>query len=161
MAPFRFTPFVLTFRSKPTYYFMSELKINYLALLVCVVFLHVLGFVWYGYLFNEQWMAMVKLDVAAVEANPPGAGVWITNLVSSVASVYMLAWLLVKMNVMSGMRGAALGFFISFTFHHLPSMTSNMFAFMPYGLAWITGGFSLVGMSVSGFILGAWTKKAA
>ncbi|MDZ4714342.1 MAG: DUF1761 domain-containing protein [Cytophagales bacterium] len=139
---------------------MNELKINYLAVLACVVFLHALGFVWYGPLFGEPWMAMVGLDMAALEANPPGAGVWITNLISSVASVYMLAWVLAKMNVTSGVRGAVMGFLLSFTFHHLTEMNGNGFAMMPYRLAWITGGFSLVGMAVSGFILGAWPKKA-
>jgi hypothetical protein len=37
-------------------------------------------------------------------------------------------------------------------------MSGNMFAGEEYGLAWITGGFGLVGLAISGFILGAWTK---
>jgi hypothetical protein len=40
-------------------------------------------------------------------------------------------------------------------------MVTNMFAQQPYGLAWITGGFDMVGMTISGFILGAWTKVNA
>jgi hypothetical protein len=137
-----------------------NLKINHLAILVCVVLLHALGFLWYGPLFGEKWMAMVGIDPAAMEAGEgPGASLWILNFIASIAPLYMLAWLFTKMNVTSGMQGAVIAFLITFTFHHLSLMNGNMFAGEPYGLAWITGGFSLVGMTISGFILGAWTKK--
>lgn len=36
-----------------------------------------------------------------------------------------------------------------------------MFAREPYGLAWITGGYALACATLSGFILGAWTKRVA
>ena len=78
---------------------MKDLKINYLALLVAVILQFGLGFLWYGPLFGEPWMEMVGLDTAAIEANPPGAGVWITNVVAAVLSLYVLAWLFVKLNV--------------------------------------------------------------
>lgn len=138
---------------------MNNLKINHLAVFVCVILLHALGFLWYDALFGEQWMAMVGIDPATMEGGGAGAGVWITNFIASLAPVYFLAWLFTKLNVTSGARGAAIAFLISFCFHHLSLMSGNMFAGEHYGLAWITGGFSLVGMSLSGFILGAWIKK--
>ena len=138
---------------------MNNLKINHLAVLVCVILMHVLGFLWYGPLFGEQWMAHVGYDMAKVEANPPGVSIWIMNFVAVVAPLYVLAWLFTKLDVTSGIRGAAIAFLISFAFHHLPTMSGNMFADMPYGLAWITGGYNLVAMAISGFVLGAWTKK--
>lgn len=140
---------------------MNNLKINHLAVLVCVIILHVLGFFWYGPLFGEQWMAMVGLDMTAMEGNAPGVGVWISNFVASVAPLYMLAWLFTKLDVTSGIRGAGIAFLITFCFHHLSLMSGNMFAEEPYGLAWIIGGFSLTGLTISGFILGAWTKKTS
>lgn len=140
---------------------MNNLKINHLAILVCTILFFALGFMWYGALFGERWMAMVNIDMEAAQANPPGAGVWITNIISCVVPLYLLAWLFTKLDVTSGVRGAAIGFIIIFCFHHLPTMVSNMFAQAPYGLAWITGGYELVGMSISGFILGAWRKTAS
>lgn len=140
---------------------MNSLKINHLAILVCTIILFALGFTWYGPLFGERWMDMVNIDMEAAQANPAGAGVWITNIISTVAPLYLLAWLFTKLNISSGVRGAVIAFLIVFSFHHLPSMVSNMFAQAPYGLAWITGGFELVGMSISGFILGAWTKSTS
>jgi hypothetical protein len=33
-----------------------------------------------------------------------------------------------------------------------------MFSFRPYELTWVAGGFNLVGLTIVGFILGAWRK---
>lgn len=139
---------------------MSTLKINHLAVLVCVVLMFAIGFLWYGQLFGAQWMQMVGLDMELAKANAPGPSVWIINIISCVAPLYSLAWVLTKLNTSSGVQGAAIGFVLSFTFHLLPQMTSNMFAQFPNGLVWITCGYALTCMTLSGFILGAWTKKA-
>lgn len=136
---------------------MTHLKINHLAVFVCLILLHVLGFLWYGPLFGDQWMTLVGIDPENMEGGFD-AGPWITNFIASLAPLYLLAWLFVRLNVATGVRGAVIAFLITFCFHHLPVMSGNMFAGEHYGLAWITGGFSLLGMSVSGFILGAWTK---
>jgi hypothetical protein len=139
---------------------MNHLKINHLAVFVCLILLHVLGFLWYGPLFGEKWMAMVELDQATMESDSMEAGLWITNFIATLAPLYLLAWLFTKLDVTSGLRGAVIAFLISFCFHHLPLMSGNMFAGEHYGLAWITGGFSIVGWTLSGFILGAWTKRS-
>jgi uncharacterized membrane protein len=140
---------------------MSNSKINHLAVIVCVVLLHALGFLWYGFLFQEKWMSLVGLDMAKIEANQPGASVWLLNFVAIVAPLYLLAWLFTKLNVVTGGRGAVIGFLIAFCFHHLWVMNNNMFAMAPYALAWIVGGYNLVSFTLSGFILGAWTRKTA
>lgn len=138
---------------------MNTLKINHLAVFVCLILMHALGFLWYGPLFGEKWMAMVELDQATMESDSMEAGLWITNFIASLAPLYLLAWLFTKLNVTSGVRGAIVAFLITFCFHHLPLMSGNMFAGEHYGLAWITGGFGIVGLTLSGFILGAWTKR--
>ncbi len=136
-----------------------KLKINHLAILACIVFSFILGYIWYGPLLGEPWMAMVGLDQATIEANPPGAGVWITNIISSVVPLYVLAWLFVKLDIQKGIQGALIALLISFAFNFLPGMTSDLFAKAPYELIWITGGYSMVFMLISGFILGSWTKS--
>ena len=75
------------------------------------------------------------------------------------AQLYFLAWLFTKLDVINGGRGAIIAFLATLCLHHLPLMSGNMFAGEHYGLAWITGGFSLVGLTICGFILGTWTKK--
>jgi hypothetical protein len=138
---------------------MEKLKINHAAVWVGVVVLFALGFVWYNLLFGEQWLEFVGLDMVEVEANPPGYGIWISNLIASALGMYLLAWLFEGLNITSGSKGAIVGFLIAFIFIFLSTMVNNMYAHSPYGLAWITGGFSMVGFTINGFILGAWTKK--
>lgn len=138
-----------------------NLKINHVAAIVCIIVMHILGFLWYGPLFGEKWMAMVDIDLSGVETGSWQGGLWLTNLVSCASQVYLLAWLFTKLNVTSGSRGAIIAFLVTFCMHHLPLMSGNMFQMEPYGLAWITGGFGLVALSICGFILGAWTKRSA
>ena len=139
----------------------TTLKINHLAILVCVVLSFALGFLWYGpVMFQDPWMSMVGLDMATIEANPPGIGIWISNLVATLIPLYVVAWLFTKLDVRSGIRGAGICLLIAFSFDFLARMTSNMFAQAPYPLAWITGGYDMVFLTISGFILGAWRKVA-
>ena len=130
-----------------------------MAVWTAIVLQFVIGFLWYGPLFGEKWMTMVGLDLASIEADPAGAGEWITNIISSVASVYLLAWFFVKLNVSELAKGALYGFLIGFVFVLLSEKTSGAFSKYPYWLPWITGGFTTVGLTVAGAVLGAWTKK--
>ena len=137
---------------------MKKLTINHLAVWVCIVLAHILGFLWYGVLFQEQWMELAGLTMEEIEANPAGASHWISNFIATVAPIYLLAWLYSKLEVRSGIKGAVIALLITFTFAHLTMMTTGLFEGEPYGLAWINGGQSMLAMAVSGFILGAWKK---
>ena len=137
---------------------MKEQKINYLAVLAGIVLQFVLGFLWYGPLFGDPWMEMVGLDAATVEANPPGAGIWISNVISAAASMLLLAWLFVKLGVNTLVRGICIAFLVGFVFIILPNMISGFYADDPYWLAWITGGNTTVGLMIGGGILGGWKR---
>lgn len=138
---------------------MKELKINYLAVLVAFVLQFAIGFLWYGPLFGDPWMNMVGLDMDSM--NGAAAGPWITNIVASAATMLMLAWILTRVNGDTLLKGACYGFFLGFTLTLLPVMRDNMFAGFPYGLAWITAGFTVTGLTLGGALLGAWKKYRA
>ncbi|HYG18452.1 MAG TPA: DUF1761 domain-containing protein [Ohtaekwangia sp.] len=137
------------------------LKINHPAVWTCIVLMHVFGFLWYGPLWGEKWMALVQRDPAEIESQSMSAGIWILNSVSIITPIYLLAWLFTRINIVSGVQGAIVAFLIVFSVHHLPLMNSGMFAGDPYGLAWINGGYYLAWLTVTGFILGAWRKFAS
>ncbi len=137
---------------------MNNLKINHLAVWVAIILQFVIGFLWYGPLFGEPWMEMVGLDMDTIMADPAGAGDWITNIISSVAGVYLLAFLFTKIGVDSFAKGTLYGFLIGFVFVLLAEKTSGAFSKYPYALPWITGGFTTTGLTVAGAILGAWKK---
>ncbi len=138
---------------------MKDLKINHAAVWVSIVVFFAMGFLWYGPLFGEIWMNYVGLDMATIEANPPGASLWISNIIATAISVYVLAWLFAKMKISSAMQGAITGLVIAFGLFYLPTMINNLYAQGPYGLSWITGGYEMVCLSLSGLILGGWRKK--
>lgn len=135
---------------------MTNLKINHAAVWISVFLAFGVGFLWYGPIFGDSWMPMVGLTPD--DADAAGAGVWITNTVSTVIQMYVLAWLFTKMNVNSGMQGIMLAVIIAFSFNLMAGMTNGMFAQEPYGRAWIEGGFSIVSLGIAGFIYGSWTK---
>ena len=137
---------------------MKDLSINHAAVWVVIVLLHALGFLWYGALFNETWMALNGLDVAAIEANPPGISTWISNSIATIIPVYFLAWLFTQLNVNGAGQGTLMGLAIAFSFNFLSRMTSNLFAQRPYELSWVEGGYDLVALALAGLILGAWKK---
>jgi hypothetical protein len=137
---------------------MEQLKINQLAVWLNIVLLHILGFLWYGPLFGEPWMEMVGITMTDAETGSGAAGIWITNFIATVVPMYVLAWIFVKMNIDSALKGLGTGLLIAFSFVFLSDMTGDMFAQNPYGLSWITGGFTMVGFAIAGLILGAWKK---
>ena len=137
---------------------MRKLTINHPAVWLGVVLLSILGFMWYGPLFGETWMGMEGLNPTEVEANPPGAGVWITNFIATIIPMYALAWFFTKIPVDSALQGLGIGLLIGFAFAFLSRMTNDMFAQNPYGLSWIVGGFNMLSLGLGGLILGAWRK---
>ncbi len=140
---------------------MKELKMNHAAVWVSVIVFFAMGFLWYGPIFGELWLGYVGLTAEFVEANPPGAGLWISNIIATAISVYVLAWVFMKMQIASAMKGAITGLVIAFGLFYLPTMVNNMYAQSPYGLSWVTGGYTMVCWTITGLILGAWTKEKA
>ncbi|MCB0688102.1 MAG: DUF1761 domain-containing protein [Saprospiraceae bacterium] len=139
---------------------MGTLKINHFAVWGSFVFLHVLGFLWYGPLFGKTWMRDVGMDPAMIEQNSPGVAIWITNAIATIVPLYTLAWLFVRLRIENAFQGAMIGLLIGFSFVFLSNMTGDMFAQRPYGLSWITGGYSMVALTLAGSIMGGWRKYA-
>jgi hypothetical protein len=137
---------------------MEQLKINHAAVWVSVLLMFGLGFLWFGPLFGDKWMDLVGLDMAAIEANPAGAGIWISNTIATIIGMYTLAWLFMRMNVSSAGEGALIGLLIGFSFVFLSHMIGGFFAQTPYALAWINGGHDMAALTIAGAVLGGWRK---
>jgi len=97
--------------------------------------------------------------VTAADAGNAGVSTWIANSVSTIISVYTLAWLFTKMGVDSMSSGLFIGIVVGFGFAVVPQISGNMFGMNPYGLAWISGGYTMASLGLSGAILGFWVKK--
>lgn len=138
---------------------MNEGKINHLAAIVSIVLMHVLGFLWYGVIFQEQWSRLVGITPENMDGRSVSNAVWLLNFLAIAGPIYALAWMFSKLNIDSGIKGLGIALVFAFVFTHLPQMNSNMFGGAPYGLAWINGGYTMTGLAIAGFILGAWKKK--
>ncbi len=148
-------------QTKQNFYFM---KTNWLAILVCVILGMAMGFIWYGALFQNQWMSgngitmtgdqMFKNGVAMEMSMTP----MIFNTVAMIIYALLMNWLVQNTgstNLMSGLTvGAVIGLL-----HLLGIITGNMFAGNPMSLSLVDGSYTFALFAVMGAILGAWQKK--
>ncbi|HRI61487.1 MAG TPA: DUF1761 domain-containing protein [Saprospiraceae bacterium] len=145
-----------------------ERKTNWLAIVVSVVVTMLIGFLWYGFLFSEQWMAGngITMEGAAGSEKMFKNGVEIpmtftpmlVNIVGMVINALVMNWLLVKMNVSTWQTGATVGAAIGLLMV-LGVLTGNMFANNPMSLTMIDGSYSFLLFVIIGAIVGGWQKK--
>jgi len=141
-----------------------ERKTNWLAVVVAVVVTMLIGFLWYGMLFNATWMAgngftmegdkMLKDGVEIPMSSTP----MIFNTGTMVVYALLMNWLLGltrAANWMDGVKvGGAIGLIMA-----LGVYIGNMFAMNPASLSMVDGSYSLVVFVLLGAILGGWQKK--
>jgi hypothetical protein len=139
-------------------------KTNWLAIAASVVASMLIGFLWYGALFNQQWMAgngftmegdkMLKNGVEVPTSMTP----MLINTVVMAVYALIMDWLLKKMNVSTWQTGALIGAAIGFMML-LGVFVGNLFAMNPSSLTVVDGSYSLVIFTVIGAIVGGWRKK--
>lgn len=139
-------------------------KTNWLAIAASVVASMIIGFLWYGAIFNNQWMAAHGFTMEGEKMFKNGAEVpmsmtpMLVNTVAMALYALILNWLLNKMNVSTWQTGAVIGASIG-VLMLLGILTGNLFAMDPSVLTLIDGSYSLVLFTVIGAIVGGWRKK--
>lgn len=141
-------------------------KTNWLAVIVSVVAAMMIGFLWYGALFQNQWMTgngitasedglkMFK-DGAEMDMSPTPM---IVNTIFMLVYALIINWLLNKANARNLQSGTLIGLAVGVT-HLLNIIVGNMFAANPASLSMVDGSYSLVLFTLMGAILGGWQKK--
>jgi len=124
---------------------------NLLFVLAAFIVMYLIGFAWYGMIFQEPYQAMSGMDMETPTApwRMYGVGLGIPLL-----AVLGLAWVFDKFGHVGLMAcvKTALGVAVFF------ALTTNLYALAydvryPPGLLWIDGGHLLVGYGVAGAIL--------
>ena len=139
-------------------------KTNWLAVAAAVVSGMVIGFLWYGVLFNTQWMAGNGITMEGEKMFKNGAEIPMTftpmifNLVCMVVYALLINWLLGKMNISTWASGATVGASIGLIML-LGVITGNLFAANPTSLSMVDGSYSFVMFTLFGAIMGGWQKK--
>jgi hypothetical protein len=134
------------------------MKTNYAAVLVSAVVYWLLGALWYGVLFGKQYVALEHLpDEQLKSASPilPYIITFFLNLLIAFVLAQLCAW----RNANTAAKGASLGILLWIGFVGPITYTTYMYELRPLPLFAINQFFSLVGLSLMGLIIGAWTKK--
>lgn len=145
---------------------MQASKTNWLAVIVATVVGMLIGFLWYGLLFQQQWMdgngitmdeANMKLFKNGVE-QPSSSAPMIINFVAMFFYAVMLNWLLKRCGSTTLSSGAltagAIGLIMAVSVY-----VADLFAMAPSSLSMVDGSYALVLFTAMGAILGAWQKK--
>jgi len=141
-----------------------ETKTNWLALVVASLVGIAMGFLWYGMLFTNQWMAGNGITMAGEKMMKNGAEMpmsslpMIINTVSMLVYAYLMNWLINKTSSFDLKSGATLGAVIG-VIHLFGIYTGNRFAGNPVSLSMVDGFYTFLLFTVMGAIIGAWRAK--
>jgi MFS family permease len=127
---------------------------NWLAIVVCTVFSMVLGFIWYGPLFDKPWMKLVGLKKEDIDPKDSMKGHLISlfgSFIGSVALAVIVKWM--GYGLVNGLLGGA---FFSFAFIVTSYFSGDAYEKRPFSLSLINAGYRFVYFAVIGAILGIW-----
>ncbi|RMF00199.1 MAG: DUF1761 domain-containing protein [Bacteroidetes bacterium] len=141
-------------------------KTNWLAIVAAAVAGIALGFLVYGLLFGDVWMAGNGITTNADQTImykdgkeiPVSPLPMIINAVALLIYAYLMNWLIIKTGettLAGGVRVGAVVGTIGLLLHYV----ANRFAANPTSLSLVDGGYTLVLFVVIGAIVGGWRKK--
>ncbi len=135
-------------------------KINHLAVVVAAIVHFVLGAAWFTF-FADKWIAGLRMtpeqiDYARSHMNPlPYAVAFLCNLFIA----YALAWVISRTGQQNIFRGFAVGFSLGLMIAAAALVTELGFERKGPLFIAISAGYPVVGMALTGAIVGAWKRK--
>jgi hypothetical protein len=125
--------------------------INYVAVLVAWVFHVVSGLIWFRpELFGNEWSKLTDKELK------PAKKWLIPGLIGHLLMVFVLVILIKLTNANTGFSGMVIGLLTWIGFIVPMESGELVWEKIPFRLFLLRTGNQLVGMAVSGFILGAW-----
>lgn len=124
--------------------------INWLGVVVALVVGQALGFVWYGVVFQEQWMALSGITPTEDAANTAMAYGVVNQLVTAIG----LGWAIAATGNTSFMGGAKVGLFAAVFFALTTEAQRFIYGGADTGLIPIDGGYLLVAYVLMGAVAG-------
>jgi hypothetical protein len=136
---------------------MNNSKINYLAVLACLVMNMLLGMAWFGALATP-WMAYIGKPESEFKA--AGGTPYIFAILGALIMALTIGWLLPKLGAKNFIDGFKYGFILGFAFIFTAGFIAFAFSLYPPGQALIDFGYPVLSLAFMGGIHGAWKKKA-
>jgi len=136
-------------------------RVHYGAVVVSGIVVWLLQAGWYKIL-GQQYVAALGLtpEQAAAAAASLGFAPYVTALLGNIVMAYVLSVVLVRTGPVTVQRGLLTGFVLWMGLVATVLATNYSFEQRPFSLFLINGGCTLVGMLLTGLIVGAWKAKA-
>ncbi len=137
---------------------------NWLAVAAATVAGMAIGFLWYGALFQDQWMAGngISMDGDTVLKDgveqPMSSMPMVINTLAMIIYAIFMDWIIFKTNDTTWAKGATLGLILGLVMV-VSVYVGNLFAMAPMSLSMVDGSYALVLFTVMGAIIGGWRKR--
>lgn len=129
-------------------------QVNILAVLVSSVVYFLLGAAWYSpMLFAKPWMNAIGLKAEDLQASPIN---YISTFIAILITVYVLGIFIVLTDAGSLLSGAFVGAVAGIGFVLTSCGINSIYDGRPVKLVLITSGYHILGLTVSGIIIGIW-----
>ena len=139
-------------------------KTNTLAVLLAALAGMIIGFLWYGALFQEQWMAGNGITESGGKMFKGGKEMdmsplpMLLNFACMFVYAFLLNWLQNSMGVSTWQGGAKVGAVVGLMVS-LSAILGHLFAQSPGQLSLVDGSFALVLFTVIGAVVGARRRR--
>jgi hypothetical protein len=135
---------------------MKPLKVNRLAVALCVVIAMLGSFLWYT-LFEESWMQANELNYDFVDGHR-NSGPFAIGIIANFITFSVMAWFFTRLNVRSAARGVTIAMLMAIAFYFVVQYSNNAFSFRSKTLSFIDGGLIIINWMIAGAVLGSWKK---
>ncbi|HYL09145.1 MAG TPA: DUF1761 domain-containing protein [Candidatus Acidoferrales bacterium] len=136
------------------------MRINYLAIIVAAILYFLLGGLWFGVLFSNQWMALEGFKAADLKNINPTIP-YVVSMVANLVIAFILALVCATQKADSLVKGAQTGILVGIGFVATTTLSTYLFEGRSMHLFMINTGYPVVGLALMGAVIGAWKKKAA
>lgn len=136
---------------------MTELlsSLNWFAVLTSTVIYFALGALWYSpVLFAKTWMTL--RDIKDEDIGEPNPIIFLYSFVLQFIAVISLALFIVALGIDTPINGAIIGLGAAMGILYTLSGTTGIFSDVPLKLHLLDNGYHMVGLTLSGIILGWW-----
>ena len=139
------------------------MRINYLAVIVAAVVHFIIGGLWYGLVFGNQFIHLIgwSQEKLAQVANQSHGQEYLIAFVSSLVLVFILAHFVQYTKAKTAVDGLQTAFWLWLGFIVTTQLSTVVFEERRLGLYLLNIGYQFVGTAVAGIILALWKPKEA
>ncbi|HEY6121694.1 MAG TPA: DUF1761 domain-containing protein [Pyrinomonadaceae bacterium] len=139
------------------------MRINYLAVIVAAVVHFIIGGLWYGLVFGNQFIQLIgwSQEKLAQVANQNHGQEYLIAFVSSLVLVFILAHFVQYTKAKTAVDGLQTAFWLWLGFIVTTQLSTVVFEERRLGLYLLNIGYQFVGTAVAGIILALWKPKEA